>query len=176
MRYAENYNRLQIALHWLTVILVGFNLLFEDGLRTAQRAYRNGTSASFADGMMASLHAWVGLTILAVVLLRLALRLVRGVPAPPAADGRDFRQVASLVVIAFYLLLFFMPLTGFAAYYLQIFWIGEIHEWGKPLLLALIGLHTAAALYHHFVKRDDVLRRMLRPIPSGNAGTGDLTQ
>ena len=37
----------------------------------------------------------------------------------------------------------------------------ETHELGAPLLLGLIALHVAAALYHHFVRRDAVLKRML---------------
>lgn len=79
------------------------------------------------------------------------------------------RKIASLVVIAFYALLIAMPVTGIIAYHLQQFWVGEIHEWGKPVFLALIALHIAAALWHHFYKRNDVLRRMLRPGPPTDA-------
>ena len=174
MAYAQNFSRLQISLHWLTVGFVAFNLLFEDGLKAAQKAYKAGNAASFSDGMMASLHAWSGLIILAMVILRLLLRLVHGVPAPPPGDSKDLNKIASLTVLAFYILLIGMPLTGITAYYLQLFWVGEIHSWGKPFLLALIALHVAAALWHHFYKRNDVLRRMWKPIRSGDAGTGDL--
>ena len=164
----------QIYLHWLTVAFVAFNLIFEDGLKAAQKAYKAGTAAAFSDGMMASLHAWSGLTILLLVALRLVMRLVHGVPAPPPGDSKDMQKIASLTVLAFYVLLVSMPLTGITAYYLQVFWVGEIHEWGKPFLLALIALHVAAALWHHFYKKNDVLRRMMRPIHSSHSGTGDL--
>lgn len=174
MAYAQNFSRLQISLHWLTVAFVAFNLLFEDGLKTAQRAYKAGTAVGFSDGIMASLHAWSGLIILAMVIMRLILRLVHGVPAPPPGDSKDLDKISSLTVLAFYILLIGMPLTGFIAYYLQVFWMGEIHSWGKPFLLALIALHVAAALWHHFYKRNDVLRRMLKPIPSGDTGPRDL--
>lgn len=176
MAYAQNFSRLQISLHWLTVALVAFNLVFEDGLKAAQRAYKTGASATFWDGMMASFHAWVGLAILAIALLRLVLRLVHGVPAPPPGDSKDLQKIASLAVLAFYVMLIGMPLTGFTAYYLQVFWVGEIHEWGKPVMLALIALHVAAALWHHFYNRNDVLRRMLKPVPSGDTRPGDLPQ
>ncbi|KTC84848.1 cytochrome b [Legionella brunensis] len=37
----------------------------------------------------------------------------------------------------------------------------EIHEWLAYGLIALLALHTAAALKHHFINRDDILRRMI---------------
>lgn len=165
MAYAEGFSRQQIILHWTTVGLVAFNLLVEDGIKAAQRAYRDGIDPAFWDGWMGTFHAWIGISILIIALARLALRLVRGVPAPPPGEGKDMRKIASLVVIAFYALLIGMPVTGMIAYYGQEFWVGEIHEWGKPVFLALIALHIAASLWHHFYKRNDVLRRMLRPGP-----------
>lgn len=163
MAYAEGFSRTQIGLHWVTVILVAFNLLVEDGIKTAQQAYRNATEPAFWNGWMGSFHAWIGATILLIALTRLVLRLVHGVPAPPPGEGRDMQKIASLVVLAFYALLIAMPLTGIIAYYFQEFWVGEIHGWGKPFFMALIALHVAASLWHHFYKRNDVLRRMLRP-------------
>ncbi len=38
---------------------------------------------------------------------------------------------------------------------------GDIHGYAMWTLFALVGLHAAAALYHHFVRDDEVLRRML---------------
>jgi cytochrome b561 len=43
---------------------------------------------------------------------------------------------------------------------------GDIHGWAMWTLLALLGVHAAAALYHHVVRRDDVLRRMLPGTPA----------
>jgi cytochrome b561 len=39
--------------------------------------------------------------------------------------------------------------------------VKEVHEWLANGLLAVAALHAAAALWHHFVRRDDVLTRML---------------
>ena len=163
MAYAEGFSRTQIALHWATMVFVAFNLVFEDGMKTAQQAYRKAADPAFWDGWMGSFHAWSGLTILLLVALRIVLRLVHGVPAPPPGESKDMQKIASLTVLAFYALLILMPLTGIIAYYFQEFWVGQVHEWGKPFLLALIALHVAAAFWHHFYKRNDVLRRMLRP-------------
>lgn len=165
MAYAEGFSRTQVSLHWATVLLVAGNLIFEDGIGAAQLAYRNATEPTFWNGWLGSLHAWSGILILLMVLLRLFLRLVHGVPAPPPGDSKDMQKIASLVVLAFYVLLLGMPATGIIAYYFQEFWVGEIHQWGKPFLLGLIVLHVAAALWHHFYKRNDVLRRILRPGP-----------
>jgi cytochrome b561 len=41
----------------------------------------------------------------------------------------------------------------------------SVHEWGSRVLLVLVLLHVAAALRHHFVLKDDVLRRMLPVTP-----------
>jgi cytochrome b561 len=165
MAYAEGFTRTQIALHWTTVLLVAFNLLVEDGMKEAQRAYKAAAEPSFWNGWMGSFHAWIGLTILVIALTRLVLRLLHGVPAPPPGDSRDMQKIAALVNVAFYALLILMPATGIIAYYLQEFWVGQVHGWGKPALMALIALHVAASLWHHFFKRNDVLRRMLRPGP-----------
>jgi cytochrome b561 len=43
---------------------------------------------------------------------------------------------------------------------------GDVHGWAMWTLLALLGVHAAAALYHHVVRRDDVLRRMLPGTPA----------
>ena len=39
--------------------------------------------------------------------------------------------------------------------------LGAAHYWGSWLILAIVGVHAAGALYHHLVLKDDVLRRML---------------
>jgi cytochrome b561 len=43
--------------------------------------------------------------------------------------------------------------------------LGEMHEWLAFALVAVVAVHAAAALYHHFVRRDTVLRRMLSGAP-----------
>jgi cytochrome b561 len=165
MAYAEGFSRTQISLHWATVALVALNLVLDEGIGAAQNAYKKAAEPAFWDGWLGSFHAWTGLLILLLTLVRLALRLLHGVPAPPPGDSRDMQKIASLVVIVFYAMLLLMPATGIIAYYFQEFWVGEIHQWGKPFFLGLIALHVAAALWHHFYKRNDVLRRMLRPGP-----------
>lgn len=130
-----------------------------------------------------ALHKSLGLTLLALVALRLAWRLFAGAPAPVAGTPTWQARVASLTHLALYGLMFAIPLSGWlfnsaSGYPLQWFkrfnlpalagrdptladTAVRVHEAGFWLLVALVMLHAAAALYHQFVQRDDTLRRML---------------
>lgn len=128
-------------------------------------------------------HKSLGLLLFATVALRLAWRLVN--PAPPLLAGVPaWQRFGARATQAFlYFLLFAMPLTGllrsqaanFPVSFFGLFTMPTItgvneefsrgmsaaHEIQSIALLVLIGLHTLAALYHHFLRRDDVLRAML---------------
>ncbi|ESW91110.1 hypothetical protein X770_10755 [Mesorhizobium sp. LSJC269B00] len=41
--------------------------------------------------------------------------------------------------------------------------LGDVHTWAKPVFIVLICIHAGAALFHHFILKDAVLRRMLVP-------------
>jgi cytochrome b561 len=72
------------------------------------------------------------------------------------------RKAAALSHGAFYVLLIAAPILGLLAYYVgEPF--GDLHEICKPLLIILIGLHAAAALFHQLWLKDGTLRRMLVP-------------
>lgn len=62
----------------------------------------------------------------------------------------------------FYILLVAAPVSGLLAVYIWN-WMGDIHTLAKPLFIGLIGVHPAAALFHHFVFKDTTLRNMLVP-------------
>ena len=62
----------------------------------------------------------------------------------------------------FYALLVFMPVTGILAWYFGLP-TGDLHELGQPAFIALIVAHVAAALWHQFVQRDGLIRRMVVP-------------
>ncbi len=57
-----------------------------------------------------------------------------------------------------------MPLTGALAWYFRLERIGELHEIGKPVIIVVVAVHAAGALWQHFVVKTDVLRRMLKPM------------
>ena len=128
-------------------------------------------------------HKWIGVTVFALAVLRLAWRLYRRPPPLPASMRAWEMRSAGIAHRLLYLLLFAIPLSGWlmsSAKGFQTVYLGklpipdllgknaalgaaltEVHEALTWLLLALLVLHVAAALKHHFIDRDDVLRRML---------------
>ena len=131
-----------------------------------------------------TLHKSLGLTVLALVLVRIAWRLYAGAPPPVAGTPRWQSRLASLTHGAIYMLILAMPLSGWlydSASGLRPFrWFGlaevpklspphealadamhETHELLFWVLIALVIGHAGAALYHHFVRRDATLARML---------------
>ena len=129
-------------------------------------------------------HKSLGITVLALVTLRLAWRLHAGAPAPVPGTPTWQERIAGLTHTLLYVLMFAMPLSGWiydSASGLRPFrWFGlvdvpklvspdpqkvavshAIHEYGFWLLIALVLAHAGAALYHHFVQRDATLVRML---------------
>lgn len=128
-------------------------------------------------------HEALGALVLIVMVARLARRLAFGVPAPDPSLPPFERRAALAAQHALYLLLFVVPVLGWAgtnAYgdLVNMFGLftfpailGEdrplsdrIFVWhlaGGILIAAIVALHAAAALYHGLVKRDDLLRRML---------------
>ncbi|MEM7023673.1 MAG: cytochrome b [Pseudomonadota bacterium] len=129
------------------------------------------------------LHKSIGISIALLALLRLAWRFMH--PPPPLPDTMKpwERSAAHLVHWLLYAMLFIQPLIGFlqsnAANFPVVLWgtvplpalIGpdepfsntllSAHTIGAYVLATLVIVHVGAALRHHFVIKDDVLRRML---------------
>lgn len=131
-----------------------------------------------------TVHKSLGLTVLALVLVRIGWRLYAGAPQPVPGTPRWQSKLASLTHGAIYLLILAMPLSGWlydsASGLRPLRWFGlaevpklsppnealagamhEAHELLFWVLLALVAAHAGAALYHHFFQRDATLARML---------------
>lgn len=131
-----------------------------------------------------TMHKSLGLTVLALVLVRIGWRLYAGAPEPVPGTPTWQSRVASLTHGLIYLLILAMPLSGWlydSTSGLRPFrWFGLVevpklaapdealaqasrgaHEWLFWLLIALVLAHAGAALYHHLVQRDSTLARML---------------
>jgi cytochrome b561 len=122
-------------------------------------------------------------TIFLLAVLRLAWRLTNPVPPQPGSMPQWQRRLAGLSHATLYAILIVMPVTGWimsSALNLPVVYLGLIpipspfgvdRALGETMkvvhlslavaLLVLVAIHIAAALYHHLVLRDDVLRRML---------------
>lgn len=160
MEQRQGYSPVQIALHWLVVLLIAVNYIVSDGMGRALRSHLKGETVT---GLTPTVHVYLGLALLALVLVRLAVRLFRGTP-PELAGGPDWAApVARWTHRLLYLLLLAVPLLGVLAWYGGVHEAGDIHVLAMNAMLILAGLHAAAALAHHFVLRDEGLMRMLRP-------------
>jgi cytochrome b561 len=161
-------------LHWLiAAILVG-----QFALGWLMPPVRRGMEP----GASMHLHISIGTVVLALIVVRLLWRLSHRVP--PAAELPRWQAVASSAVHALlYLLVLVSTLTGWfyasaRGWTLSFFnvlplpalcaqgspagrAIGSVHENIVWVLLALVGVHVAAALVHAFVYRDLVMQRML---------------
>ncbi|MEZ2329671.1 cytochrome b [Mesorhizobium sp. RCC_202] len=156
------YSTYQIALHWIIAALVLFQLLFGESMKMVVDAAENGQQLSATDQTMGSAHYWVGIAILALVVLRLALRLATGAAAPASESPKWMHLAAKASHALFYVLLLATPVLGLLAFYVGDPW-GDIHSLSKPAFIVLIAVHALAAFYHQFWLRDGTLRRMLSP-------------
>jgi cytochrome b561 len=168
-RQLAGYSSLQIGLHWVIAALVFFQIAFGDSMTTVVDANAEGTSASPTDIAISVAHYWFGLSILALVAVRLALRLVQGVPPKTTETSTWMSLAAKLVHWLFYGLLIAVPVAGLLAFYVSPDF-GDIHALGKPAFIILISLHVIAALFHQLFLKDGTLKRMF--VPSRQADQG----
>lgn len=155
------YSIPQKALHWTMALLILFNLIFPDGMEHWNRLMRRGEPITPDDIASANIHAYVGIAVLVLCLVRLCLRLVQGVPEAPADEPPIAKLVAKVTHWAFYAIFLAMPLSGIGKYYFGNDIAGELHGGPIKLLLwALIVLHILGVLVHQFFWRTNLLRRM----------------
>ncbi len=173
------YTRLAIVLHWLLALaILG---IFAVGFYMADLPFSPWRLKLY------NWHKWAGVTFLALTVLRLLWRVTHRPPALPAAitqamptwQMRAYHATHYLL----YALFFAVPLVGWAyssAAGFPIVWFGVVslpdllpvnkdlaalikpwHEIFAYALIALAGLHIAAALKHHWLDRDGLLSRMM---------------
>ncbi len=157
------YSTAQIVLHWVIAALVVFQIVFGEEIADAYRAYRRGTTPDAEALFQSNIHVYIGLAVLALAVVRLALRIIHGAPPLPAGQPRIQTAIAHLAHAILYVAIFAMPISGAVAWYLDVPLAGEVHELAKPVIIVTVVVHAAGALLQHFVKKTDVLTRMLRP-------------
>ena len=172
---ARSWGLVTRLLHWTIVGLIGAMAWL--GLSMVDMPPTPAKINTYA------LHKSVGLTLLALVVVRVIWRLLAGAPRPVAGTPSWQARIASLTHIGLYVLLLAIPFSGWlfnsaSGYPLQWFkqfnvpalagqdeglaqLAHQVHVWGFWLLIAMIAAHAGAALYHHLFLGDDTLRRML---------------
>lgn len=166
------------AFHWATVALV--SVMLPLGLYMAWRG--NATNFDATTARLYDLHKLLGILTLGVVIGRLAYRLANG--APPDEPTLEWWQKAAshLTHWGLYGLLVAIPMLGWLGVSLydarSIFGLFSLpalaakntdasnlvfalHFYAAMLLAAMVMAHIGAALYHHLIRKDGVLRRML---------------
>jgi len=168
------YHPLQVVLHWLSAVLVISAwaigaLVFE----------RIPTTASAQTVFFLAVHMTLGLAIAFVVALRLALRFVLESPPRATSGNALLDRLAPVVHGALYVAVLAMATSGLVlavqAELPAIVFGGAdralpanlhklaahgVHEVIGTILISLVAVHGAAALYRHFVRRDGLLARM----------------
>lgn len=153
----QNYARIQIILHWVIALLIAGQYLLHSGIEAAWQARLDG---SLPNEPFPNPHAIVGMVILALSLWRVGLRLRRGAPALPAEEPQALKRVATVTHVAFYAILIAMPVSGALAWVAGLEVPADAHEVAAKILLALIALHVAGAVFQQRVLKTDVMARM----------------
>lgn len=169
------YTATAIALHWVTALLL--IVTFPLGV------YMHGLALSPFKLQLVSYHKWIGVTVLLLTVARLAWR-VKHVPPPlPETVPLWQQRAAQGLHLLLFVLLLVIPVSGWlmsSAKGVPVVYLGlvqlpdlvgkdkalgdtlqEVHEALNFGLLALAGMHVAAALKHHFLDKDTTLLRML---------------
>lgn len=171
----DRYGVLSVGLHWFTLLLfvavyacIELRELFPKGSepREALKAW----------------HFMLGLSVLALVGLRLVIRFMKPAPRIDPDASMPQKLLTKLVHVMLYVLMIGMPIAGWlllsaAGKPIPFFGLTlpalvdqskslagllkEVHEVGGTVGYFLIGGHAAAALFHHYFLRDNTLRRML---------------
>ncbi len=169
------YGAVAQLIHWVTVALVVALIVIA--------AYMTDLPLGPEKIKVYNLHKSLGVTVLALTLLRLAWRWISPPPALPSGMAGWERLAARTSHLLLYLLLFAQPVIGIvhswaANFPVVVFgWFAlpnligpnpglkevleETHHFLGWALCGLFLLHAGAALRHHFQLKDDVLRRML---------------
>ena len=173
------YRRGARVLHWLTLALLV--LQFPIGLYMTFRGKTLNLWDATTNTLYSS-HKLLGIIILIVVIARLAYRLRHGSPADEPTLSPWQRIASHLNHWGLYALLVTVPLAGYVGISqfpaLDLFGVFslpgiaapdkaaadttfEIHRLMAMGMLAMVALHVGAALWHHLIRRDNVLARML---------------
>lgn len=172
---ATGYGIIAQLFHWLVAVLVF--------LQAAIGIYASDLPVSIARLKWLSRHKAIGITVLALVLIRYAWRGLNRVPELPESMPAWERRVALATHRLLYLLLVLAPISGWlhaSAAGLSVTWFGwfkvpdlleknpdlapyfeNLHVTVVYTLITLVVLHVAAALRHAFFRRDGVMAQML---------------
>lgn len=157
----QGYTRTQIILHWLIFALIAAQFVFHDAVSDAFRSLvRTG---GFEANALVFQHILTGILILVLVGWRFFIKSRRGAPALPENEPALLKLAANGTHILLYLLMVLVPITGLVAWFSVSHGAGEVHEVLKSVLLVVVLVHIAGALFQKFVLKTNMMERMVRP-------------
>lgn len=170
----KRYNFLSISLHWfMLLLLIAVYLSME-----LREIFPKGTP-NYND--MKMWHYMLGLTVFILVWIRLLVHLVGKTPEIIPSPVNWQVKISKAVFVGFYVLMIGMPLSGWLMLSLggkTIPYFGfelpalaipdkgakdfveEVHEIAATVGYFLVGIHASAALFHHYIVKDNTLKRM----------------
>jgi len=168
----KKYNTPAVVLHWLVALLI-IGLLIVGWLMTDLE------KGSDLRKQVYNLHKSFGLIVFVLVLTRIYWRLISRVPEP-VEKNRYLAGLAHVAHLLIYILIAFVPLLALTAgsfnrgfdffiwHWDPVFsidkeWAHALMHWHGLLaysLASLVGFHVLAALWHQFIRRDHIFRRM----------------
>ena len=172
----NSFGSIAKSFHWIVAILIIAMLVFGYFLEDF-----NGKPAQ---EIVYNTHKTIGIVILALVILRLGWRWMNIQPGYSATLPSMYKTFVKLAHYAIYLVIIAMPMSGWVMataaghvpHFLGWFYFPmpgislnehlagqmyELHNILAIVLIVLISFHVLAALLHHFVLKDNVLKRML---------------
>ena len=173
------YSPVARRLHWLVFALVAVQVPI--GFIMSYRGNKTDTWDGMTNGLY-STHKAIGFLLLWLVVIRLAYRLTKGAPADEPTLEWWQKAASHLTHWGLYGLLVAIPMLGWLGVSLydarSIFGLFSLpalaakntdasnlvfalHFYAAMLLAAMVMAHIGAALYHHLIRKDGVLRRML---------------
>ena len=180
--HVERYNIFSILLHWLMFFMIlfafGLALIFDDLPKSIKPFWVN-------------IHFVIGALVLLLLLVRVVWRFLMGTPPLPSDMHPHTKRATQLVHALLYGLMALIPIMGImtAIYRGRGIDFGffalsspfetdrtvarfykEIHEFTAWALFLLAGGHAILALFHHYVRKDGILLRMMsaKKVPSSD--------
>lgn len=180
----SRYDAVAMTLHWLIAALIVLDFL----LAISFSHFDPGDTLYFSFAY--DQHMSIGMFVLVFSVLRLIWRLAHRFPPLPAEMGSGMRVLARTSHALLYVFMLAAPISGWVVlsvrkkpppFFSELHWpaIGPLvdmahpqrtvihdaflpgHIWLSYIGMTLVGVHVLAALYHHYFKHDDVMRRML---------------
>lgn len=173
-QFVQRYTNTAILLHWVMALLIA--VAFPLGL------YMADLDPSPFRVKLFIWHKWIGITVLALLLVRILWRLTHRPPALPAAIPAYAARLSAVVAFLMYVLVFAVPVVGWihsSAAGHTVVWFNlitlpdlveknkelshfteELHSTLNWILFGLVSLHVAGALKHQLIGKIPFLQRM----------------